>query len=94
MWGTCGVIFAFLVFRLIEWFEEFIVITDARLIFISGAIKRNAVTVPLREIYDMRFERSRLGRILGYGKYILYPAANGRRMPEDELHALSRAIVY
>ena len=82
LWGICGLIFASLVFRFIKWFGMFIVVTDARLILISGFITRNAATVPLREIHDMDYTRSRLGRILGYGKYILHPSANGRRMPE------------
>ena len=82
VWGICGVILAYWSFRIFEWLWAFIVVTDARLILITGVIKRNAATVPLREIHDMEFRRSRLGRILGYGKYILYPSANGRRMPD------------
>jgi Bacterial PH domain len=82
VWGACGIILASLIIRVAEWFGAFIVVTDARLIFITGLIRRNTATVLLREITEAGFESSRPGRILGYGKIFLTLSADSRKAME------------
>lgn len=80
-WWTCAIIFLYLIARLAEWLYTYFVVTDTRLIFITGLIARKVITVPIREIHDMELHRSLIGRLLGYGTFNAEPSRIGYRMP-------------
>jgi hypothetical protein len=82
-WGACLVIFLWLVIRVAAWLESYLVVTDIRLIFITGLIARKATTVPLREISGVKARRrSLLSRTMGYGEFVATPARQGYRIPK------------
>jgi membrane protein YdbS with pleckstrin-like domain len=80
-WGICTVILLYLIARAVEWLDAYFVVTDTRLIFITGIIARKVTTVPVREIHDLELHRSLLGRLIGYGTFIAQPSRIGYRMP-------------
>jgi hypothetical protein len=80
-WGTCAVILLYLIVRSAEWLHAYFVVTDTRLIFITGLIACKVITVPTREIRDLELRRSWIGRMLGYGTFIAQPSIIGHRMP-------------
>lgn len=57
--------------RLWEWSVERIVVTDRRLLEVSGVLTRKVGSMPLDKVTDMTYRRSFLGRILGYGAFIV-----------------------
>ena len=80
-WGTCAVILLYLIARIFEWLYAYFVVTDTRLIFITGIIARKVTTVPVREIHELELHRSLIGRLIGYGTFIAQPSSLGYRIP-------------
>jgi hypothetical protein len=81
-WGACAIILLYFIARGIEWLYSYLVVTDVRLIVIRGPFVRRVITVPAREVHELTFHRSLLGRIIGYGTFTLRPVRQGYRMPD------------
>lgn len=73
-----------LVFRLLikiyEWLEDYFVVTSQRLILATGIITRTVNMMPLTKVTDMSFRRSSMGRILGYGEFIVESAGQDQAL--------------
>ena len=82
VWGGLFVVLAWLAVRVIAWMESYFVVTDVRLIFITGLATKRAVSVPLREIATLDSRRSLLGRLAGYGEFVAEPARPGDTIPK------------
>lgn len=65
-----------------EWRTEQFVITDKRVLLINGILTRRVAIMPLSKVTDLTYERSLLGRILGYGAFVMESAG--------QVQALSR----
>jgi uncharacterized membrane protein YdbT with pleckstrin-like domain len=57
--------------RIWEWSIERIVVTDRRLLEVSGVLSRKVGSMPLDKVTDMTYRRTLLGRLLGYGAFIV-----------------------
>jgi uncharacterized membrane protein YdbT with pleckstrin-like domain len=68
--------------KLGEWWVEQFVITDQRVLLVSGLLTRKVAVMPLTKVTDLTFQRSILGRMLGYGEFIVESAG--------QVQALSR----
>jgi predicted Ser/Thr protein kinase len=64
-------VLAWLVWRVMEWRAERIVLTDQRILLLMGAAP---VAVPLATLTDVSFRQSAPGRIFGYGTILLHVA--------------------
>lgn len=73
-----------LVFRLLikiyEWLEDYFVVTSQRLILATGILTRTVNMMPLAKVTDMSFRRSTMGRILGYGEFIVESAGQDQAL--------------
>lgn len=56
------------------WYTEEFVITDRRVLLISGILTRRVAIMPLSKVTDLTYERSIFGRVLGYGVFIMESA--------------------
>jgi membrane protein YdbS with pleckstrin-like domain len=72
-----------LLIRIYAWLEDYFVVTSARLLLAEGIFKKTVNMMPLGKVTDMRFERSPMGRILGYGTFIVESAGQ-----EQALHTI------
>jgi uncharacterized membrane protein YdbT with pleckstrin-like domain len=81
-WGVCLALLIWLAVRAVAWLEEYFVATESRLIFVTGRWRRKTVSVPLREIADIKSRRSLIGRLAGYGEFIAEPVRPGRAIPK------------
>jgi membrane protein YdbS with pleckstrin-like domain len=72
-----------LLFRIYAYLEEYFVVTSARLLLATGVFRKTVNMMPLSKVTDMRFERSPIGRILGYGTFIVESAGQ-----EQALHTV------
>jgi membrane protein YdbS with pleckstrin-like domain len=61
-------------FRAYERSETYFVVTSQRMLLQTGLVTRKVNMMPLSKVTDMSFQRSSLGRILGYGEFILESA--------------------
>lgn len=76
--GLGGLGVAYLWFRLswriADWRIANLYLTDWRLFEISGLVTQRIAAMPLRKITDLTYEIPPLGRVLGYGRFIIETA--------------------
>ncbi|HEY7483712.1 MAG TPA: PH domain-containing protein [Streptosporangiaceae bacterium] len=71
LWWAWLALLAWLVWKLIAWTMLYFIITEYRVILISGVLNRRVAMMPLGKISDVSLDRSVLGRMLGYGTIVL-----------------------
>lgn len=69
-----------LLYRIYVWLEDYFVVTSARLLLSTGVIKKSVNMMPLTKVTDMRFERSAMGRLLGYGTFVVESAGQDQAL--------------
>jgi len=80
VWGVWGLVFLRFLWAAINWSVDYFVVTSHRFILTSGLFSRNVAMMPLVKVTDMTFRRSALGRILGYGTFILESAGQDQAL--------------
>lgn len=65
-----------LIWRVLEWREDWFVVTDRRLLLRTGLITRRVAMMPLIKVTDMSYARPPLGRLLGYGEIVIESAGH------------------
>src|SRR3954451_869413 len=65
---------AWAIWRTFEWYREWFVGTDRRLMLTLGIVTRKIAMIPLGKVTDMRYDRPPVGQILGYGSFVLESA--------------------
>ena len=63
-----------------NWSVDYFVITSRRFIETSGLFARNVAMMPMVKVTDMTFHQSFLGRIFGYGTFILESAGQDQAL--------------
>jgi membrane protein YdbS with pleckstrin-like domain len=76
----CLIFLAYLGFKAWEWSEDYFVVTSDRMLEASGVFTRKIAMMPLVKVTDMSFQRSTLGRLLGYGSFILESAGQDQAL--------------
>jgi len=74
VWIAWAVVLLWLVFKVWEWSQDYFIVTSRRMLLATGVISRKVAMMPLVKVTDMSFQRSSLGRLLGYGEFILESA--------------------
>ncbi len=80
IWIIWGLLFLRLVGKVFEWAETYFVVTSQRFILATGIVTRKVNMMPLAKVTDMSFQRSAMGRILGYGEFILESAGQDQAL--------------
>src|SRR3984885_1593065 len=70
----------YLAFKTWEWSEDYFVVTSDRMLQASGVFTRKIAMMPLVKVTDMSFQRSSLGRLLGFGEFILESAGQDQAL--------------
>ena len=63
-----------------DWAVNYFVVTSHRLILAKGVIVRKVGMLPLVKVTDMSFQRTTIGRILGYGEFIVESAGQDQAL--------------
>ncbi len=66
---------------ILEWWVEDFVVTDRRVILVSGLLTKKVAIMPINRVTDLTFEQSVPGRVFGYGTFIFESAGQ-----EQALH--------
>jgi len=66
--------------KVFEWNEYYFVVTSQRMLLSTGLVTKKVNMMPLAKVTDMSFQRSTLGRILGYGEFILESAGQDQAL--------------
>lgn len=86
IWWLWLLVLVWFVWKVAEWSVDYFVVTTARMLVTSGLITRKVNMMPLGKVTDMSFQRSLLGRLLGYGSFIMESA--GQDQAFREVHYL------
>jgi uncharacterized membrane protein YdbT with pleckstrin-like domain len=57
--------------RSLLWWCDRVMVTDERMLEISGILTRRVASTPLSKLTDLTYRRSLAGRLLGYGQLVL-----------------------
>ena len=80
IWVIWGLLLLRLVWKVWEWAETYFVVTSQRFLLATGLITRKVNMMPLAKVTDMSFQRDTMGRILGYGEFILESAGQDQAL--------------
>lgn len=69
-----------LTWKVFEWRNEWFVATDKRLLLLYGLITHKVAMMPLTKVTDMNYGRSPVGRVLGYGQFLLESAGQDQAL--------------
>jgi len=76
VWGASLPVLLYLLERVAAWQGTYFTVTDMRMVLVSGFVVRKVAMMPLAKVTDMSFRRSALGRLLGYGEFIVESAGD------------------
>lgn len=74
LWWGWLVVVGWAVWELLKWRHDWFVATDKRLILTYGLITQKVGMMPLAKVTDMSYTRSPMGRLLGYGTFVMESA--------------------
>jgi uncharacterized membrane protein YdbT with pleckstrin-like domain len=74
VWGAYLSVLLYFLQRVAAWQGTYFAVTETRMILVSGFVTRKVAMMPLARVTDMSFRRSALGRLLGYGEFIVESA--------------------
>jgi uncharacterized membrane protein YdbT with pleckstrin-like domain len=80
VWAIWGVLLLRLIIKAFTWAVDYFVVTSHRMILTSGLITRKVAMMPLVKVTDMTFQRNFLGRVFGYGTFILESAGQDQAL--------------
>lgn len=69
-----------MLWRIADWHFDHLMITDKRLLKVSGIIFRKVQTMPLSKITDLTYNRDPLGRLVGYGEFVVESAGQDQAL--------------
>ena len=100
LWWVWLAVLARALVRLIGWRVEWFVATDKRMLLLTGLITHRVAMMPLHKVTDMSYARSVVGRLLGYGEFVLESAGQDQAMrrisfmprPDDSYRTLCATI--
>ena len=80
IWAIWGVVFLRFLWAAINWSVDYFIITSHRFIETTGLFTRNVAFIPMAKVTDFTFRRSLLGRIFGYGTFIVESAGQDQAL--------------
>lgn len=66
--------------RLLEWWENRFIVTDKRILLLSGFLTHRIGMMPLRKVTDMTYERPLIGRLFGFGTFVMESAGQDQAL--------------
>ena len=71
IWLAWGLLFLYLIGKVLSWLTGYFAVTAYRLVVLKGALARDFISLPNDKVASIRFRRSAWGRILGYGQFVI-----------------------
>lgn len=66
--------------RLLDWWYDRFILTNKRIMVVSGLVTRTVGMMPLTRVTDMKYEQSPLGRMLNYGTFVVESAGQDQAL--------------
>ena len=71
IWLAMGILLSRMLWKTAAWYVDFLVVTPGRMLLVTGLLTRKLSTMPLSAVTDLRLQRSAVGRLLGYGDFVV-----------------------
>ena len=71
IWSFWGLAFVFWLLSVARYRVAVFVVTSQRLLLVTGFVTRDILTIPLTKVVQLGLRRSFMGRLLGYGQFVL-----------------------
>jgi uncharacterized membrane protein YdbT with pleckstrin-like domain len=69
-----------LLWKVGEWWVDRVVVTDQRMLEVSGILTRRIASMPLAKLTDLTYSRTVPGRVLGYGDLVVETAGQDQAL--------------
>ncbi len=69
-----------MLWKVTEWHFDHLMITDKRLLKVSGILLRKVKSVQLAKVTDLTYTRDPMGRLLGYGEFLVESAGQDQAL--------------
>lgn len=79
-WAVWFAVMGWMVWRVANWRRDFFVATDKRFLLFYGFVIRRVAMMPLTKVTDMTFNRTIMGRLFGYGSFVLESAGHDQAL--------------
>ncbi len=76
----CVFVVARWAWKIFDWYNETLVVTDKRLLLLTGIFYRNVAIMPLVKVTDLTYHRSANGMAFGYGKFVVESAGQDQAL--------------
>lgn len=70
----------YLGFEVLQWWLDHFIVTNRRVLLVSGVLTRTAAIMPLIKVTDMTYEQNPLARLLGYGTFVFESAGQDQAL--------------
>ncbi len=80
IWLLWLILLIHLLYRIYVWLEDYFVVTSQRLLLATGVFTKSVNMMPLGKVTDMSFNRSAMGRLLGYGTFVVESAGQDQAL--------------
>jgi len=80
IWVLWALVLLRLLIKVFEWSQNYFVVTSQRMLLATGVLTRKVNMLPLSKVTDMSFQRTPLGRILGFGQFVVESAGQDQAM--------------
>lgn len=71
IWLGWGLLLLYAIGKTLRWLGGYFAVTSQRLVLVTGFVTRDLISIPNAYVASMRFRRSFMGRVLGYGQFII-----------------------
>jgi uncharacterized membrane protein YdbT with pleckstrin-like domain len=100
LWYAALLVVLRFAYVVVDWWVERIVVTDKRFMLTTGVFVTKVAMMPISKVTDLTYERSSMGRALGYGTLIVESAGQIQALnrieflpkPEEVYDAISELV--
>lgn len=80
LWWAWYAVVVRALWKWLHWRRDWLVATDKRLLLTYGLITEKVAMMPLAKVTDMSYNRSPMGRLLGYGTFVMESAGQDQAL--------------
>lgn len=70
----------YLGYQILQWRMDHFVVTNRRVLLVSGVLTKKTAVMPLLKVTDLTYEQTPLARLLGYGTFIFESAGQDQAL--------------
>jgi len=63
-----------------DWQREWFLVTDRRIMLVHGIVVRRVAIMPLSKVTDMAYNRTPMGKLVGYGEFVFESAGQDQAL--------------